>query len=360
MSYIVPITEFIIYLLYSFLVGYVFLDFIPVGKKPTINVPNRTIYWAILGIIVLGLFPVFQIIFYFQNAVEFKLAFYSVFVKTEIGKAWIISSLFASMLAINIYSNGKKFLNAFWLFLMILCIGYAGHITSIDFWIGFIFQSSHILMVSIWSGILILIAWFSTNTDNYHNFLKWFTPLAISCIAIIFVSGFLLMVQVVKLEDYTNAWILPYGQMLLLKHLSIIPVLFFAFINAFLLKKSTDHSNDDLIIKWLRAESIILTFVFFFTGMMSTKSPPHDINFTINTEGPSKWIEFIMGIDIITPLRLSFSFSIEGIILICMSALFLLLIFISLIKKIKIILPIIFSLCFVLTMYLGLMNSISS
>ncbi|WP_129691719.1 copper resistance protein CopC [Gottfriedia acidiceleris] len=50
----------------------------------------------------------------------------------------------------------------------------------------------------------------------------------------------------------------------------------------------------------LKAESIVLTLVFFFTGVLSTKSSPHEIDLTIRTEGPSKWIKRIIGIDIVT------------------------------------------------------------
>lgn len=360
MNIIVPITEFITYILYAILVGHIALKFVPEEMKPSIKFSNRTVYLIIVGILFFSLGSVLDIILFFQNAVDFKLATYSVFVKTEVGKAWVFSSLFAVMLIMNIYINGNKFFQLFWLMLMIFSIGYAGHISSLDFWTGFIFQSIHFLMVSIWSGILIHVAWFSKDTKNYSEFLKWFTPWAISSVVIIFISGFVLMIEVVKLEDYINAWILPYGQMLLLKHISIIPVLFFAFFNGVLIKKSVDYSKEPFIKKWLRAESIILTFVFFFTGMMSTKSPAHDIDFTIRTEGPSKWIEYIMGIDIVMPMKLYVTYSVEGIMLMCMSLIFLVLLVFSFIKKTNVILSITFGLCFVFTMYIGLMYSVSS
>ncbi|MEH7511632.1 CopD family protein [Gottfriedia acidiceleris] len=358
MSYIVPITEFITYILYSILAGKFVLDFVPSDKKPTINISKGTVYLVIIGIVFFSLFPALRIITFFLDDVQLNTAIYSVFIKTAIGNAWIYSSMFAIMLVINIYSDGKKFFNFFWLFMMILSIGYAGHITSMNFWMGFIFQSSHFLMVSIWSGILFNVTWLAKDTNNYGKFLKWFTPLAIICVLIIFISGVVLMLEVVNLKDYTNAWLLPYGQMLVLKHISIIPVLFFAFFNGVLMKKSVEDSSNG-IRSWLKAEYITITLVFFFTAIMGTKSPPHNISVTLQNEGPSKWIELIMGIDITLPIRIAFTFTVEGIMLISMSIIFLVLLVISFIKKTKIILPISFSLCFVITMYLGLMYSIS-
>ncbi|PGS48719.1 copper resistance D family protein [Bacillus sp. AFS041924] len=359
MSSIVPVTEFITYLLYSLLVGYIVLQLVPDKMKPVTLMSKRTVYFILLGIILFSLGSVFNLIIYFQNAVDFKWATYSVFVKTEIGKAWIFSSMFAIVLCLNIFGNGKKIMNVITLLLMISTIGFAGHITSLDFWTGFIFQNIHFLVVSIWSGILFHVAWLSKETTNYTNFLKWFTPLAVGCVLIIFVSGIVLMLKVVKIQDYTTAWLLPYGQMLLLKHITIIPVLFFAFINGFLIKKSIENPTFN-IRSWLKAESIVLTLVFFFTGVMSTKSSPHEIDLTIRTEGSSKWIERIIGIDIEPTMQLHFFASMEGIMLIGMSLIFLVLLVLSFIKKINVMLPILFALCFIMTMYMGLMYSVTA
>ncbi|MBI0581346.1 hypothetical protein IEC97_28975 [Neobacillus cucumis] len=51
--------------------------------------------------------------------------------------------------------------------------------------------------------------------------LRWFTPLAALSLIIIILSGIYLMIFVVEPKDYVKAWVLPYGQMLLLKHISI-------------------------------------------------------------------------------------------------------------------------------------------
>ena len=46
------------------------------------------------------------------------------------------------------------------------------------------------------------------------------------------------MTIVVDYKDYANSWMLPYGQALLIKHLLIIPLLAYAFINSVLIRKN--------------------------------------------------------------------------------------------------------------------------
>lgn len=166
------------------------------------------------------------------------------------------------------------------------------------------------------------------------------------------------MVNVVELKEYVNAWVLPYGQMLLLKHISIIPILIFAFINSILLNKSKSNSGYDPRT-WVKAETILLLITFFFTSVLGNLSPPHDVNFTVKSEGAASWVEWILGREIASPLQTEFLASIQGIVLVVMSILFLVLIIISFIKNVKPIVSILFATCFILAMYFGLMMNIN-
>ncbi|WP_369425900.1 hypothetical protein [Cytobacillus pseudoceanisediminis] len=78
---------------------------------------------------------------------------------------------------------------------------------------------------------------------------------------ILLISGFALMFYVVEPKDYVNSWVLPYGQMLLLKHLSIIPLLVFAFLNGVLTRKSLRVSSFDPR-PWIKGR--VLLFSLFF------------------------------------------------------------------------------------------------
>jgi len=358
MNFIIPITELFTYILFSILVGHVALQFIHKDKKPTTKFPKSALLLSTLGIIVFTFGPVLQVILYFADSVGLGLTTFSVITDFQVGNAWIFIGFVSTLLYMTILLEGSKFLQAIWLLLMILAVGYASHVASLNFWYGFISHSIHFLMVTLWVGILIHVGWFSKDKKNWSSFLKWFTPLAYGILIFIFVSGLILMVNVVELKEYVNAWVLPYGQMLLLKHISIIPILIFAFINSILLNKSKSNSGYDPRT-WVKAETILLLITFFFTSVLGNLSPPHDVNFTVKSKGAASWVEWILGREIASPLQTEFLASIQGIVLVVMSILFLVLIIISFIKNVKPIVSILFATCFILAMYFSLMMNIN-
>jgi copper resistance protein D len=109
---------------------------------------------------------------------------------------------------------------------------------------------------------------------------------------------------------------------------------------------------------WLKAETIIITVIFFFTSILGTLSPPHDIDFTVKSEGASKWLEYLIGKTIITPVNLKPMFSVEGFFLILFSFIFLIMIFLSFYKKMKPYFAVVCGLLFIVCTYFGLMVSI--
>lgn len=160
-------------------------------------------------------------------------------------------------------------------------------------------------------------------------------------------------------KDYLNTWVLPYGQILLLKHVSIVPVLVFALINGFLSKKMRSDSSWDPK-PWIRIESISLFIVFFFTGILGTLSPAsHDIETTLKSEGAAPWLSYLWGQDIMAPVQVGRAPTIEGIFLIVIALLFLWMIILSFYKRVKPFLAFGFGICFLVAMYTGLMMTFS-
>jgi copper resistance protein D len=262
----------------------------------------------------------------------------------------------ATFLYLAILLKGSKYVQSILLLLMILAVGYSSHVASLSFWPGLLSHSTHFLIITLWTGILIHVAWFSKEEPNWSKFLRWFTPLAVLCIIVIILSGIYLMLFVVEPKDYVKSWVLPYGQMLLLKHISIIPVLVFAFINGVLSRKALKFPSFNPK-PWIKAESIILLVVFYFTAVMGTLSPPHEIEFTVKSEGASKWVEWLLGKNILSTTQLHLVPSFQSGLLIIISILFLLLILISF-KRVKPILGVVFGVGFVVAMYFGLIMSL--
>ncbi|MGG1677092.1 copper resistance D family protein [Neobacillus sp. NRS-1170] len=357
MSYLIPFTEFGQYLLFSLLAGHVVLLFVPENKRPNTLISKPVLLLCVLGIIVLTFAPILQAILYYKNSFGLLSAIISVVTGFQIGRAWIFLCLFSLCLWVTIYVNGSKFFRAQWLLLMIFAIGNAGHAASLTYWPGIVAHTIHFLMMTTWVGVLLNVGWFSRDRDNWPHFLSWFTPLAMVSFIIIVISGFFLMFFVMKSGQYLNSWQVPYGRMLLLKHISIIPVLVFAFINSFLSKQSMKLSNFNPR-PWLRAESIILLIVFFSTGVLGTLSPPHEVSSGFSTRDKQTWMDWLLAKNITLFNQVELAPTVPSAFLMFISLLFLFLIFISF-KKMSPAFAIIFAVSFILTIYLGLMFSVT-
>jgi copper resistance protein D len=356
MNYLIPITEFGQYVLFSILVGHVVLHFIPETRKPKIQISKPVLLLCPLGIILFSFAPLLQLILFFNGSDGFLAAASTVLSDYEIGRAWLFICSLSILLWITIYVDGSRFFRAQWLLLMIFAIGNASHVASVDFWPGVLSHSIHFLVVTLWVGVLLLVGWFSKTRENWSSFLRWFTPLAICCFLVIVITGFMLMFMVVNREQYLNSWLVPYGRMLLIKHISIIPVLAFAFLNGFLARKTVKQPNYDPL-PWIKAESILLLIIFFCTGILGTLSPPNEVDITKTASIDPTWVDWLLVKNTLVFGQVEFAPTLFSILLMIVSALFLVLILISY-KITSHAFAIVFGACFIVTIYLGLMFSV--
>ncbi len=357
MSFLVPIFELGKYLLVSLLMGHVALLFVPEEYKPSIHISKKVLLLAALGVYIFSFGHVAQTISYFSESVGFTVAAYSVLTDFQVGRAWIIIGFMSMILWIAIMVHSSKYIQALLLIIIALAAGYSSHVASLEFWTGLFAHSIHFFLVTLWIGILIHAAWFSSDSRKWGRFLQWFTPLAVGCIIGIFISGFTLMAFVVNPKEYADAWILPYGQMLLLKHISVVSVLTFAFLNGVLAKRAFSSSAFNPR-PWLKGETILLFVTIYFTSILGTLSPPHQVGFTVQSEGASKWVEWLFGKDMVTMPNIEWQANLTACFLLIISILFLSLIIISF-KKVKPAAGVFFALSFIFTMYFGLMLSLS-
>ncbi|ULT54602.1 CopD family protein [Neobacillus drentensis] len=357
MGFLIPFFEFGNYLMYSILVGHVALLLVPDDRKPQTQIAKPFLLLSTLGIIIFTLGPILQTIYYFKGGVGLAIAIEAVFTDFQVGRAWIFIGFMGTFLWMAIQLNASKYLHAILLLLMILGVGYSSHVASLSFWTGLFSHSLHFLMVTLWTGILLHVAWFSKEELNWGKFLRWFTPVALVSLLFIFISGFILMIYMVEPKDYVRAWVLPYGQMLLLKHISIIPVLFFAIINGVLARKSLTLPSFNPR-PWIRGESIFILIIFYVTGVMGTLSPPHEIEFTVRSEGPSKWVEWFLEKNITTTLTTHLAPNLQSVLLMVVSFLFLMMILLSF-KKVNPLLGVLFGVCFIVVLYIGFMFSLT-
>lgn len=351
MNSFIPFAEFLNYVFFSLLVGHVILQYIPDSKKPRVLTPRKWLLVMPLGIILFSFGPTLYVINYFAEDFGFRHTTYLVLTQFNVGKGWIFTGVVSLLLWVTLFFKGSKHLQALWLLLLIGSVGYASHVASLSFWSGFFLHTVHFLVVCVWVGILLQVAWFSKKSNNWRSFLKWFSPVAMGCVVVLFISGILIMFNVVEPNEYLNSWAIPYGQMLLLKHISIIPVLAFAVINGILTKRAAaDPSFQPR--SWVRAESLLLLVVFFFTSRLGTLSPPHE---TVETAG---WVQKLMGENLKAPFVLHLEPSLMNIIFVCLSFLFLLLMIFGFEKRLNAVYSIVLSTGFIILCYLGLMLSL--
>ncbi|MFP7737629.1 copper resistance D family protein, partial [Priestia aryabhattai] len=230
-------------------------------------------------------------------------------------------------------------------------IAYASHAASASALSGMLSHSLHILAVGLWGGVVLIVATFSKETSNWKRFLSWFTPFAIACFVLLSLSGFISMVVIMGLSNYVNSWATDYGQSLLLKHITIIPLLAFAVINGFLMKKTIKHPEYKPVM-WIRAESIILLIIFLFTAIMVTQSPPTNIS---HMAMDSSILPFIYGKQVTLPL--TFHVTIVGILFLFVALLFFVYLLICFYKK-TVWLSVLSAGLFVFAFYIAMMTSI--
>ena len=157
---------------------------------------------------------------------------------------------------------------------MIVGVSWSSHASSINQFFGGLSHILHFTAVSVWVGILFVVSWFSTNHNNWLKFLNWFTPIAMSCFVGTIISGLILMNLVIT--DYTNSWLFPYGQALLIKHLLIIPLLMYAIINGILVKRKVKRDPNFNPRFWARIETIIILLIFSVTAVLGQQAPPKE------------------------------------------------------------------------------------
>ena len=282
MDILVSISQALLYICLSILLGTFVLNVVPEKFRPTFFVAPK---WLIISSAVIPLYtlvPVLYIIFYISPRLGFTRALEVVITQYTIGMAWSFTFLLSSFLIFVIIiahrANmlGRVSINVFSIFItlgVIVTIAWASHASAVNMTLGIISHSIHLVAVCVWVGVVLIVAWFSTNTENWSNFLSWFSLVAISCLGATAISGFLLLD--VLIDDYVDSWIVSYGQGLFLKHLFILPLLFYAAINGLLVKFKLSKDATYNPLRGVKVESIILLSIFTLTAFFSQSSPPH-------------------------------------------------------------------------------------
>jgi putative copper export protein len=356
------LSEALLYSCFSLLLGSFIIHLVPESNRPDVRIPKGVLLAAVLGIAIFSFLPVLKIILMLYKEVGLAYPIQSVLTNFDVGKSWVYTGvisllLFIYLLPIKI-ERRPLFAITGLVFTLVLIglLSWSSHASSLAKVPGFFVHTTHFLAVCTWVGILMVVCWFSKKPSNWLKFLKWFSPVAIICLLIIAITGISLMTFHMELNDYTNISAIPYGQSLLIKHIAIIPLLAFAFINSILVRKRLSLNPAFNPLPWARLESIIILVIFSITGALGQASPPHDISRMLEYNEASKLFSFFHPGKIDFPLH--FSPGILSLALFLVAFIFLVLMIFTFIKKAPKIIALLMSLLFILTGYLGFLLSV--
>ncbi|MBF0706795.1 CopD family protein (plasmid) [Alkalihalobacillus hwajinpoensis] len=366
----IVITELLLYLSFSVLIGSLLVLVVPIKYRPEINISKPVLLICTALIPILSFGPLLRVSLILSNNVGMWVSFRNVLFTFEIGRAWLFTLILAVLLFLLLATikldTKEPLIKVALVFIVLLAfgVGKAGHAASITPWTGFIAHSVHFLAVIIWIGILLVIGFGSKDFKNWPLFLKWFTPLSIVCVSVTFIAGYLLMEIDIQsyndqnafiLTEYANGLVVNYGQALLLKHLFFIPILLFAFLNGVVLKKRlAKHSNVN-IARYLRIEGIYALIVFGITAFMGQQYPPHQVDKLVQSDGVSPLFELFYQDAIDPTIQVSWALTGDSLIFFTFAFLFLILNIFMSIKRFPTYLVILVGTVVPICMYLGIM-----
>ena len=366
-------SEFLLYLCFSLLMGGLLFLIVPAEKKPRVVISKRLLLICTALIPVLSFLPLLHIGLILLEDMDFWTGFTSILLTFEIGKAWMVTffvSLFLFILLLRDPFRKKSYTQTMGLFLLLILIfafGKAGHAASITEWSGFILHSIHFLAVIVWAGPLLVVSWKAKGSANWSGFLKWLSPLSVVCMGTLLLAGFFTMQidinsyedpQASLLTEYLNGWVVPYGQALLMKHLVIVPLLVFAFLNGYLIKRKVQNDPSFNPLPWVKAESMFIFMLFALTAFMGQQYPPHEVALLIESKEISPLFKIFYPGNITPDLQVLINWQPISYLLMAVGLLFLIIAMISAAKKGPVVLSFVSTLLFVVSSYISLMLTI--
>lgn len=283
------LSEPLLYLGYAILAGMTVLAIVPSRYKPRLSIPGWLGPLAAAAVAICGFIPLLRIMMFFRTDLGFWNAFHSIMFKFREGEqyAWLlVLSILMAVLTWIVIRNPRSAMR----FLMLPALlgmawGLTGfnHAATLFEWTGPLAFLGHLVGMALWTGTLLLVGWFSIGSERWEAFLKWFHPFAILCFVIVIASGLYLMTGVAP--DPVGSWGLSYGQALLVKHILILPLLVFAFVNGSLMKRKLRQERYFRPALWARSEGVLIWLIYIVTGYMNQQAAPHDVSDTLAVYG---------------------------------------------------------------------------
>ncbi|WP_099300964.1 copper resistance D family protein [Bacillus sp. Marseille-P3800] len=207
-----------------------------------------------------------------------------------LGTSFFLVLLFAVLILILIIFSQKlnRFIRSglqFILFLgIIFAVSLSSHSASLTdgYASGAISNAIHLLSMALWTGPLFIVSLYAKHLTNGKKFHQWFSALAVFSLLLVSTSGFVMMGEIAP--EYVNSWMLTYGQLLVIKHILIAPLLIFGFRHLLALSGKGASLSIEEKQRSFRFESIFVLAVFIVTAMLTESEPPHNVLRTLQNE----------------------------------------------------------------------------
>jgi putative copper resistance protein D len=292
---IISLANVLLYVCLAIVMGYFLLIRIPQKARPVIIISEKQVQWIILFIPILLAVPVIRVVMTLYN--QFSLptlnAVQIVLLEYSTGQAFLVSVGISIILSVYFSKLKGNSIALLFVTTFILLSSWSSHGASVAGLFGFIGNSLHLLAVSVWIGTLAVVAWFTDDWNDTRLFFRWFSNVAIIAVVVIIGSGFMLMSAIVP--EYVQAWLLSYGQLLLLKHLLFLPLLIFGVHHFLLGLRKVEFENKERLIGSFRIETLIALLVFAISAVMTEQTPPHEVAQTLQTEKVSALMRLFIG-----------------------------------------------------------------
>ncbi|WP_174615584.1 copper resistance D family protein [Virgibacillus ihumii] len=370
----VIVTQGLLYLCFSLLMGTMLGYSVLAGQMPKFYVPKWLLLVVTAGVGLLSFAPVLTIIINFTTDMGLWTSAEVVLFEFGTGRTWLfiffISVLLFCLIAFGNIANDRLLSGIGLLFVVLLATGQgaSSHASGLQAVWGTTVHTVHLLAVSVWGGLLFIFGWFTPEKVDWQRSLKWFTPLAITCVLALIISGYFTMDVVINdvsgesssiFNRFGNSWLTDYGQALLFKHLLLIPLLGYGIINGFLFRQRLAKDPGYQLQPWMKAESILILIVFTITAFMGEQALPNQIATIIEQEGASSLFQAIYGQTVHPEMMVALDVGFVSVVMFILAAVFFICMIYIAKMKMHPALSLLMAMFFVLTGYLGLMIAVA-
>ncbi|SDJ06142.1 CopD family protein [Natribacillus halophilus] len=318
----VIIANTVLFITLALFTGIHILEAVPNEQRPKLRIPKFLLSALAIVMIVASFIPIALIAEQTANLSDepFIAVLASSLFEFTIGQGFVAFVCFLIIVFVARFTvKGRekgRFLLLLPVFGMILATGWSSHAASMSDQ-GYIFNVIHMTSALSWSGVLFIASFFSIGEDRWLRFFQWFTPFALTMVLLLFVSGIGMVTLITP--EYTNSWLLPYGQWQSLKHLLFIPLVFYGFAHGFIMKKRLNdplkYGNKRKPRFSLQMESMVLVVVFLVTSIMAEQEPPHEVAQTLEFTEVSGFASQAIATDLLSSETVTWSANTPAILM---------------------------------------------